>query len=111
MGSPLNDADAVKAGNKARIGKEYYDSVAAAIEDTEEGSVIALIFDTTESVVIAPDVKIHLDLSGHTLSPDQGVVLPNRGTLYSLTNGTIHAIGYGCLQRERRRCQRDKRFH
>lgn len=90
---PLNDTDAVKAGKKAKIGRVYYDSVAAAIEDTEEGGVITLICDTTESVVIAQDVKIHLDLGGHTLSSDQGAVLTNRGTLYSLTNGTIYAKG------------------
>lgn len=90
---PLNDTDAVKAGKKARIGKAYYDSVAAAIENAEEGSVITLICDTTESVIIAQDVKIHLDLGGHILSSDQGAALTNRGTLYSLTNGTIHAKG------------------
>ena len=73
----------VKDEAVAKIGDEYYISIAEALENANENDTIELLKDQTEDVI--NDKNITLDLGGHTITG----AFVNNGIL-TILNGTIY---------------------
>ena len=69
------DENLAQAGNVAVVDGTYYSTLSAAITAASAGATVKLIADVTESVTVASDKDIVLDLNGKTLtSPDKDSV-------------------------------------
>lgn len=82
-----------QTNNVAKIGSTYYTSLADAITAAgTDKTIIKMIGDTVESVVIPEDADITLDLNGKTISYDGNVsdvdasTIENRGKLVLTSN-------------------------
>jgi hypothetical protein len=84
----------------AKIGDDSYPTLAAAIEDVEDGvpttiTVQAAIF-TDESIVIPAGKSITLDLNGMSITAagEEGYAITNMGELKIKNNGVINGVVY-----------------
>ena len=74
----------VREDTVAKIGNEYYTTLADAIFHAEEGDTIELLKNTTEDITIPSDKNITIDLGGKKVTGE----FINLGIL-RITNGTI----------------------
>ena len=86
------DAD----GNSVKV----YDTLAAAIAGAEAGQTIALTGDVTESVTVAKESNIALDLNGFKLTNASDHTITNNGTLTikdssAAKTGTVDNVTHG----------------
>ena len=84
----------------AKIGEQEYTTLQAAI-NAASGSenTVVLLKDLTESITIASDKNVTLDLNGKTLTNEAGKhTITNNGTLtITATNGgTVDNVSHGC---------------
>lgn len=83
-------------GAVAQIGDMYYKDLKTAIEAAAENATITLLADVTESVTIAADDVITLDLNGKTITNTAGQhTITNNGTLTIVGNGTVDNVSHG----------------
>lgn len=79
----------------AKVGDLEYTTVQEAI-DNANGKTVTLLKNVTESVVIAKDSTITLDLAGYTLTNNEGAhTVTNKGTLTITGNGTLDNVSHG----------------
>ena len=79
----------------AKIGGTEYDTLQAAINAASDGenTVVVLLNDLTESITIASDKTITIDLNGHTLTNTDGQhTITNNGTLTIIGTGTVDNV-------------------
>ena len=75
-------ADESTNGNAAKIGETEYETLTAAVAAVKDGETVTMLKDVTESVEIAADKNIILDLNGKTLTnTDSKHTIENNGTL------------------------------
>ena len=75
-------ADESTNGNAAKIGETEYETLTAAVAAVKDGETVTMLKDVTESVEIAADKNIILDLNGKTLTNTDGKhTIENNGTL------------------------------
>ena len=80
----------------ATIGDTAYTSLAEAVTAAGENATIVLYADVTESVTIAADNVITLDLNGYKLTNVAGQhTITNNGTLTIVGNGTVDNVSHG----------------
>lgn len=61
----------------AKIGGAEYDTLQAAIDAASDGkNTVVILKDLTESITIASDKTITIDLNGHTLTNTDGIPSP-----------------------------------
>lgn len=83
-------------GAVAQIGDMYYKDLKTAIEAAAENATITLLADVTESVTIAADDVITLNLNGKTITNTAGQhTITNNGTLTIVGNGTVNNVSHG----------------
>lgn len=83
-------------GAVAQIGDMYYKDLKTAIEAAAENATITLLADVTESVTIAADDVITLDLNGKTIKNTAGQhTVTNNGMLTIVGNGTVDNVSHG----------------
>lgn len=79
----------------AKVGDIEYTTVQEAINNAN-GKTVTLLKDVTESVTIAKDSTITLDLAGYTLTNKEGShTVTNKGTLTITGNGTLDNVSHG----------------
>ena len=79
----------------AKIGDTEYDTLQAAIDAASgsENTVVVLLNDLTESITIASDKTITLDLNSHNLTNTDGQhTITNNGTLTITGTGTVDNV-------------------
>ena len=75
-------ADESTSGNAAKIGETEYATLAEAVAAANANDTIEILSDVTESIEIAADKNIILDLNGKTLKNTDGKhTIENNGTL------------------------------
>ena len=75
-------ADESTSGNAAKIGETEYETLTAAVAAVKDGETVTMLKDVTESVEIAADKNIILDLNGKTITNTDGKhTIENNGTL------------------------------
>ena len=75
-------ADESVSGKAAKIGETEYETLTAAVAAVKDGETVTMLKDVTESVEIAADKNIILDLNGKTLTNTDGKhTIENNGTL------------------------------
>ncbi len=75
-------ADESTSGNAAKIGETTYPTLAEAVAAANANDTIEILSDVTESIEIAADKNITLDLNGKTLTNTDGKhTIENRGIL------------------------------
>ena len=80
----------------ATIGDTAYTSLAEAVTAAGENATIVLYADVTESVTIAADDVITLNLNGKTITNTAGQhTITNNGTLTIVGNGTVNNVSHG----------------
>lgn len=83
----------------AKIGDREFPSLAEALNNVNSGQTIVLQADTTESITIAEDLSITLDLNGHTITnTDDQDTITVEGELTIIDdvgNGTVDNISHG----------------
>lgn len=83
----------------ARIGNVGYETLQTAIDSALAGNTVVILKDVEESVVIAAEQDITLDLNGKTLSGSNNHTVINKGTLtitdsaFSAANGDESQMG------------------
>lgn len=89
---PTDDA-AAEAGNTASVDGKYYATLQEAVAVADPGATVKLIADTevSESVLVASDDEIVLDLNGKTLSRESGTTVYVDGGTATIKNGTINS--------------------
>ena len=79
----------------AKVGDVEYTTVQEAINNAN-GKTVTLLKDVTESVTIAKDSTVTLDLAGYTLTNKEGShTVTNKGTLTITGNGTLDNVSHG----------------
>lgn len=79
----------------AMIGETSYDTLQAAINAAKSTDVVALVADTTESVTIAKDQVVAIDLGTFTLTNADGKhTIANNGTLTIKGAGTVDNVSH-----------------
>ncbi len=79
----------------ANVDGVKYATVQEAINNAN-GKTVLLLQDVTESVTIAKDTTVTLDLAGHTLTNIEGKhTITNNGTLTITGNGTVDNVSHG----------------
>ena len=78
----------------AKIGGAEYDTLQAAIVAASDGkNTVVILKDLTESITIASDKTITIDLNGHTLTNTDGQhTITNNGTLTIIGTGTVDNV-------------------
>ena len=78
----------------AKIGGAEYDTLQAAIDAASDGkNTVVILKDLTESITIASDKTITIDLNGHTLTNTDGQhTITNNGTLTIIGTGTVDNV-------------------
>ena len=78
----------------AKIGDAEYDTLQAAIDAASDGkNTVVILKDLTESITIASDKTITIDLNGHTLTNTDGQhTITNNGTLTIIGTGTVDNV-------------------
>ena len=78
----------------AKIGGAEYNTLQAAIDDASDGkNKVVILKALTESITIASDKTITIDLNGHTLTNTDGQhTITNNGTLTIIGNGTVDNV-------------------
>ena len=78
----------------AKIGGAEYDTLQAAIDVASDGkNTVVILKDLTESITIASDKTITIDLNGHTLTNTDGQhTITNNGTLTIIGTGTVDNV-------------------
>ena len=78
----------------AKIGGAEYDTLQAAIDAASDGkNMVVILKDLTESITIASDKTITIDLNGHTLTNTDGQhTITNNGTLTIIGTGTVDNV-------------------
>ena len=78
----------------AKIGGAEYDTLQAAINAASDGkNTVVILKDLTESITIASDKTITIDLNGHTLTNTDGQhTITNNGTLTIIGTGTVDNV-------------------
>ena len=78
----------------AKIGGAEYDTLQAAIDAASDGkNKVVILKDLTESITIASDKTITIDLNGHTLTNTDGQhTITNNGTLTIIGTGTVDNV-------------------
>ena len=78
----------------AKIGGAEYDTLQAAIDAASDGkNTVVILKDLTESITIASDKTITIDLNGHTLTNTDGqYTITNNGTLTIIGTGTVDNV-------------------
>ena len=75
-------ADESTSGKAAKIGETEYATLANAVAAANANDTIEILSDVTESIEIAADKNITIDLNGYTLTNTDGKhTIENRGTL------------------------------
>ncbi len=75
-------ADESTSGNAAKIGETEYETLTAAVAAVKDGETVTMLKNVTESVEIAADKNITIDLNGKTLTNTDGKhTIENNGTL------------------------------
>ena len=75
-------ADESTSGKAAKIGRTEYATLTEAVDAAQEGDTIEILSDVTESIEIAADKNITIDLNGKTLTNTDGKhTIENNGTL------------------------------
>ena len=75
-------ADESTNGNAAKIGETEYETLTAAVAAVKDGETVTMLKNVTESVEIAADKNITIDLNGKTLTNTDGKhTIENNGTL------------------------------
>ena len=74
----------------ARIGNVGYETLQTAIDSALAGNTVVILKDVEESVVIAAEQDITLDLNGKTLSGSNNHTVINKGTL-TITDSAFSA--------------------
>lgn len=82
----------------AKIGGAEYDTLQAAIDAASDGkNTVVILKDLTESITIASDKTITIDLNGHTLTNTDGQhTITNNGTLTIIGTGTVDNVTHQC---------------
>ena len=77
-----------------KIGGAEYDTLQAAIDAASDGkNTVVILKDLTESITIASDKTITIDLNGHTLTNTDGQhTITNNGTLTIIGTGTVDNV-------------------
>ena len=80
----------------AKIGGAEYDTLQAAIDAASDGkNTVVILKDLTESITIASDKTITIDLNGHTLTNTDGQhTITNNGTLTIIGTGTVDNVSH-----------------
>ncbi len=78
----------------AKIGGAEYDTLQAVIDAASDGkNTVVILKDLTESITIASDKTITIDLNGHTLTNTDGQhTITNNGTLTIIGTGTVDNV-------------------
>jgi len=78
----------------AKIGGAGDDTLQAAIDAASDGkNTVVILKDLTESITIASDKTITIDLNGHTLTNTDGQhTITNNGTLTIIGTGTVDNV-------------------
>ena len=78
----------------AKIGGAEYDTLQAAIDAASDGkNTVVILKDLTESITIASDKTITIDLNGHTLTNTDGQhTITNNGALTIIGTGTVDNV-------------------
>ncbi|WP_227103919.1 S-layer homology domain-containing protein [Intestinibacillus massiliensis] len=78
----------------AKVGNDYYETVAGAIAAVTSSGTITLVSDTAEDVVIPADKAITLNLDGKTLTnkASHTISVQTGGTLSVTGNGTVDCV-------------------
>ena len=78
----------------AKIGGAEYDTLQAAIDAASDGkNTVVILKDLTESITIASDKTITIDLNDHTLTNTDGQhTITNNGTLTIIGTGTVDNV-------------------
>ena len=83
----------------AKIGGAEYDTLQAAIDAASDGenTVVVLLNDLTESITVAKEKSITLDLSGYTLTNEAGKhTITNYGDLTITSTGVVDNVSHAC---------------
>ena len=83
----------------AKIGDTEYDTLQAAIDAASgsETTVVVLLNDLTESITVAKEKSITLDLSGYTLTNEAGKhTITNYGDLTITSTGVVDNVSHAC---------------
>ena len=83
----------------AKIGGAEYDTLQAAINAANDGenTVVVLLNDLTESITVAKEKSITLDLSGYTLTNEAGKhTITNYGDLTITSTGVVDNVSHAC---------------
>jgi hypothetical protein len=83
----------------AKIGDTEYDTLQAAIYAASDGenTVVVLLNDLTESITVAKEKSITLDLSGYTLTNEAGKhTITNYGDLTITSTGVVDNVSHAC---------------
>lgn len=83
------------ATNVAKIGDKEYATLQAAIDDAASGAEIVLMADATESVTIAVNKDVTIDLGAHKLTNVDGKhTITNSGKLTVKGSGTVDNVSH-----------------
>lgn len=83
----------------AKIGDTEYGTLQAAIDAASgsETTVVVLLNDLTESITVAKEKSITLDLSGYTLTNEAGKhTITNYGDLTITSTGVVDNVSHAC---------------
>ena len=83
----------------AKIGDTEYGTLQAAIDAASDGenTVVVLLNDLTESITVAKEKSITLDLSGYTLTNEAGKhTITNYGDLTITSTGVVDNVSHAC---------------
>ncbi len=80
----LNDKNAA-----AEVGSKYYKSLSDAIAAAGDNETVKLLRDTSESVSVAKDKKVTLDLNGKNITSTTGCAIINKGELTVIGAGNV----------------------
>ena len=83
----------------AKIGDTEYGTLQAAIDAASDGenTVVVLLNDLTESITVAEEKSITLDLSGYTLTNEAGKhTITNYGDLTITSTGVVDNVSHAC---------------
>ena len=83
----------------AKIGEQGYATLQAAINAASDGgnTVVVLLNDLTESITVAKEKSITLDLRGYTLTNEAGKhTITNYGDLTITSTGVVDNVSHAC---------------
>ena len=78
-----------------QMGNEYYESIATAISDVENGATITLLKDVTDSITIPEDKTVTLNLNNCKITTSTGCAIVNKGNLTVTGTGNVSTSASG----------------